>query len=124
MKTHSKHRFFVWVAFCGLFNPTGSLAAERATIVNDAGRNVEFFLKWSGPVPESPLIVLAPGESRSVTGHDGEILEMRYNSTPGRHPARERFVTVITAQIHDRSEAGFVSHFRAVNPYIVEIFDH
>ena len=112
------------VILAGLGHITNALADESATIVNNSKKNVEFFLYWSELPRESGKIVLAPGESRTTNGPDGAVLKMRFNSTPGQLPPRERVVQVITANVNDPHHPGYISYFRDLNKFIVGIYDH
>lgn len=96
-------------------------AGETATIRNDSTVNVGIFLRWASQ-PESPLIVLAPGESRRYSSFNGDVLWIRYNSTPGSLPPREEFYRVITLPTGNDFEPGYTSTFRNVAPNIVHIF--
>jgi hypothetical protein len=98
-------------------------AAEAATLVNASSRNVELSAKWSNLPYESPKIVLAPGERRHFSGPDGAALYVRFNSTPGILPARERSYRVITAGGVAPYHPGFHSYFRHIAPHVVDLFD-
>jgi hypothetical protein len=107
----------------GGFFPALARAEENATIINESDLNVEFFLKWSHLRDESEKIVLAPGESWPVSGPDGARLYIRYNSTPGRLPAAERFTRVITARVNGPAHPGYKSYLWNVSPIMVALCD-
>jgi hypothetical protein len=97
--------------FVGVWHLPNAHATENATIVNKSTKNVEFYLKWSDLPQESEKIVLEPDESRPAKGVDGTVLKMRYNSTPGQLPPREKVVKVITANVNNpHHSASFWFH--------------
>jgi hypothetical protein len=98
-------------------------AAETATLVNASSKNVALFAKWSNLPYESNKIVLAPGERWHFSGPDGAGLYVRFNSTPGILPPRERSYRVITAGSVAPYHPGFYSYFRHVAPHVIDLFD-
>jgi hypothetical protein len=116
------HRKLLCLAFLAALGASGvARAGETATIRNDSNVNVGLFLKWASQ-PESPLIVLAPGEFRRFSSFNGDVLYIRYNSTPAAVPPREESYRVITLPTLFDPEPGYTSSFRNVAPNVVHIF--
>ena len=102
--------------------PLAAFAAEAATIVNRSHQPVAMIAKWSNLPFESPLIVLAPGESWSNSGPDGAQLDIRFNSASPQLPFREMRYRVVTSPTFIPGQPGSVSSFRNVSPFLVDLF--
>lgn len=119
----SKKMLVLATVTASTFFASMATAAETATLVNRSNKNIALYAKWSHVNFESRKIVLAPGERRQFRGPDGANLWVRFNSTPGVSPARERRYRVISTTGVAPQHPGFPSFFRNVAPHVVNLFD-
>ena len=116
-------RAIVLLAFAvAASGPLAAFAAEAATIVNRSNQPVAMIARWSNLPFDSPLIVLAPGESWSNSAPDGAQLDIRFNSASPQLPFREMRYRVVTSPTFIPGQPGYVSSFRNVSPFLVDLF--
>ncbi|MFO0954125.1 MAG: hypothetical protein U0835_23815 [Isosphaeraceae bacterium] len=97
-------------------------ADEAATIRNDSLHAVPFVLRWTNLTYDSPLIVLAPGQSYTTRSGDGNALFIRFNA----NPTNSQFPRWVNSRVFTRfagpGDGGTLSVFRSPTAYDVELF--
>jgi hypothetical protein len=99
-----------------------AFADETATIRNESMHAVPMVLKWSNVPFESAPIVLAPGQSYTSRGPDGQSLFVRFNATP-TNSQFPRWVSyqVITRFTASSFDPGVVSVYRNTSAFEVNL---